>query len=138
MFRAGRWYVVGHCHLRAGLRTLRLDRVTHAQASDRPFERPEGFDASEYLSRALATLPRAIAVEVLLHTDLETARCELFHTLGVPEACAEGVLLRGSADDLDWYARELMRLPFRFEVRTPAALRRKVAELARELAAQHG
>ena len=137
VFRGGRWYVVGHCHLRAGLRTLRLDRVTHAQASERPFDRPEGFDASEYLSRALATLPRAIAVEVLLHTDLDTARCELFHTLGVAEACAKGVLLRGSADDLDWYARELMRLPFRFEVRTPAALGSAIGTLAGRLAAQY-
>lgn len=137
VYRAGRWYVVGHCNLRAGLRTLRLDRITHAQSSDRPFERPEGFDASEYLSRALATLPRAIPVDVLLRTDLETAKCELFHTLGVPEACAEGVLLRGSTDELDWYARELMRLPFRFEVRTPAALGATIGKLAAQLAAQY-
>ena len=138
VFRAGRWYVVGHCHLRSGLRTLRLDRVAHGEVTDRPFERPEGFDASEYLSRALATLPRATPVEVLLRTDLAFARRELFPTLGIPEPCAEGVMLRGFADDLAWFARELMRLPFRFEVREPDALRAQVARIAGELAREHG
>ncbi len=138
VFRAGRWYVVGHCHLRGGLRTLRLDRVAHGEGSPREFVRPEGFDAVEYLMRALATLPRAIATEVLLRTDLAGARRELSLTLGIAEACEGGVLLRGSADELDWYARELMRLPFRFEVRAPAALAAMVAKLAAELVEQHG
>jgi predicted DNA-binding transcriptional regulator YafY len=134
VFRSGRWYVVGLCHLRKGLRTLRLDRVAHAEVTTRAFERPAGFDAPEYLNRAMATLPRAIAVEVLLRTDLESARRELTSVLGMPEACAEGVVLRGSADDLEWYARELMRLPFRFEARSPVELRRTLAKLAAGIA----
>jgi hypothetical protein len=32
------------------------------------------------------------------------------------------VLLRSQADNLDWFARELSRLPWPFEVRRPAAL----------------
>ncbi len=137
VFRNGRWYVVGYCELRKGLRTLRLDRVAHADVTQRPFERPAGFDASEYLDRAMATLPRAIAIEVLLHTDLECAKRELFPTLGLPEPCEGGVLLRGSADDLEWCARELMRLPFRFDVRSPVELRRAVARIAGAIARQH-
>lgn len=134
VFRSGRWYVVGYCELRKGLRTLRLDRVAHAEVTARPFERPADFDASEYLDRAMATLPRAIPIEVLLHTDIECARRELFAGLGLPEPCAEGVLLRGSADDLEWCARELMRLPFRFDVRAPVELRRVVGKIAAEIA----
>ncbi len=42
----------------------------------------------------------------------------------------------GSADDLDWYARELIRLPFRFEVRSPDALRGSLAKIGQDLAAQ--
>jgi predicted DNA-binding transcriptional regulator YafY len=138
VFRAGRWYVVGHCHLRKGLRTLRLDRVAHGEPTDRPFERPADFDAGEYLSRALATLPRATSVEVLLRTDLATAKREAFHTLGTIEPCEGGVLLRGSFDDAEWYARELMRLPFEFEVREPADLADTVAGLAWALVQRHG
>lgn len=136
VFRSGRWYVVGHCHLRLGLRTLRLDRVAHAEVTGDAFERPGDFNAAEYLTRALATLPRSIDTEVLLRTDPATAREEVPLSLGLTEACSEGVMLRGSADELDWYARELMRLPFAFEIRAPAGLRKEVVRLARELAAR--
>lgn len=135
VFRAGRWYVVGHCHLRQGLRTLRLDRVAHAELRDRSFARPEGFDAVEYLARALASVPRGIATEIFLHTDLASARRELYNGLGVPEAVEGGVLLRGFCEELEWYARELMRLPFRFEIRKPLELRAMLRRLAGELAA---
>jgi predicted DNA-binding transcriptional regulator YafY len=136
VFRTGRWYVVGFCQLRSGLRTLRLDRIAHADILERAFERPAGFDASDYLTRAMATLPRAIPVEVFLHTDLASARRELPNALGVAEASGKGVVLKGSADELDGYARELMRLPFRVQVREPAALGGTLARLARELVQQ--
>ncbi|MFZ3322243.1 MAG: YafY family protein [Usitatibacter sp.] len=136
IFRSGRWYVVGYCHLRAGLRTLRLDRVAHAEHSAASFVRPEEFDAVEYLDRALATLPRAIAVQAFLYTDMAGARREMAHTLGAIEPEGEGVKVTGSADDLEWYARELIRLPFRFEVRSPDALREAIAKLGRTLADQ--
>ena len=136
VFRSGRWYVVGFCHLRAGLRTLRLDRVAHAELALQTFARPEGFDATEYLTRALATLPRATPIEAFLFTDMSAARREMCHTLGAIEEDGEGVKLSGSADDLEWYARELIRLPFRFEVRAPDALRDVIANLGRALAGQ--
>jgi predicted DNA-binding transcriptional regulator YafY len=134
VFRSGRWYVVGRCHLRQGLRTLRLDRVAHAEVGEKPFVRPDGFDPMEYLSRALASVPRGVATELFLYTELEDAKRWLFNGLGVPEAAEGGVLLKGYCDELDWYARELMRLPFRFEVRAPAELRSTLARLSRELA----
>jgi predicted DNA-binding transcriptional regulator YafY len=45
------------------------------------------------------------------------------------------VLLRVQADDLEWVARELARLPCDFVVQQPAALRRVVGALARRLLA---
>jgi predicted DNA-binding transcriptional regulator YafY len=134
VFRSGRWYVVGHCHLRQGLRTLRLDRVAHAELRDKPFVRPDNFDAGEYLTRALASVPRGVATELFLHTDLARARRELFNGLGVAEAAEGGVVLRGYCDELEWYARELMRLPFEFEIRAPSTLHATVGRLAREMA----
>ena len=136
IFRSGRWYVVGHCHLRQGLRTLRLDRVAHAEVTEQPFTRPDGFDPMEYLNRALASVPRGVPTELFLYTDLECARRELFNGLGVPEAVEGGVQVKGYCDELDWYARELMRLSFRFEVRAPVELRSSLGRLAAELAQQ--
>jgi predicted DNA-binding transcriptional regulator YafY len=138
IFRSGRWYVVGHCHLRQGLRTLRLDRVAHAEVREKPFTRPDNFDAGEYLSRALASVPRGVPTELFLHTDIERARRELFNGLGVPEAAEGGVHLRGYCDELEWYARELMRLPFDFEVRKPDELKATLARLAGVIARRFG
>jgi predicted DNA-binding transcriptional regulator YafY len=133
IFRTGRWYVVGHCHLRDGLRTLRLDRVGDAEISERTFERPEGFDPVAYLTRSLATIPRAQAFEVILHTDIETARNQWDEGLGTLEPSGEGVVMKGSADELDWLARELIVAPFTFEVRSPDALTQMTLKLARAL-----
>jgi predicted DNA-binding transcriptional regulator YafY len=132
-YREGCWYAVGWCHLRRGLRTFRLDRIRSVRPLETGFTRPEGFDALAHLVSSVATLPRRHAVEVLLATDLATARRELFATLGLLEPAGEGVLLRGQADDLAWFARELARLPFPFEVVRPPELGEALRELARTL-----
>lgn len=135
-FGDGRWYVAGYCHLRHGLRTFRLDRVVSAAAQPRTFERPDGFDMVAHVAHAIATLPRRFAIEVVLHTDLETARHEVPRAIGILEPSGSGVLMRSQADDLRWFALELARLPFRFEVLSPAALATAVARHARALLAQ--
>jgi predicted DNA-binding transcriptional regulator YafY len=123
VWRGRRWYAVGHCHLRNGLRSFRLDRIAGVQPLPVSFGRPDGFDAMAHLAFSVATLPRAHAIEVLLKTDLTTARHELFDAIGIFEPCDEGTALFAQADDLDWFARELSRMPFDFAVRSPTALR---------------
>ncbi len=132
-FRSGAWYAVGMCHLRKGLRSFRLDRVQSVTPLDLPFARPPGFDALDQLTLGIASLPRTIAIEVLLRTDLKTARSAFALAFGLFEPCEGGVLLRSSADDLGWFARELARLPFDFEIRTPARLRSEVRRGAARL-----
>ena len=137
-YRAGRWYAVGWCHLRHGLRSFRLDRVDDVRRLPVSFERPERFDALAHLTTSIARLPRAHAAEVLLAADLSAARRELFPVAGVLEPVDGGVVLHAQADDLRWLARELARLPFAFTVRSPRALRTAVAALAKRLARQAG
>ncbi len=134
-WRARRWYVVGRCHLRNDLRSFRLDRIAQVVVVDAHFDAPQSFDAMAYLAHSVATLPRAISVVVLLKTDLKTAREELFDAMGVFQPCTEGVLLHSQADDLNWYAQQLARLPFAFEVREPDALRGALVACANELLA---
>jgi predicted DNA-binding transcriptional regulator YafY len=133
VYRAGRWYTVGWCHLRRGLRSFRIDRIRAANALDVHFQRPSAFDALEYLKQSIATLPRAHSVEVLLATDLATAQRELFSAFDVLEWVGDGVLLRSQADDLHWFARELSRMPFDFKVRSPTALGAAVVLAGRRL-----
>lgn len=120
--RPGGWYVVGRCCLREAVRSFRLDRIRSVRLLEASFVRPDGFDARAYLAESVATMPRAFTVEVLLKVDVETARRGVFHSMGRVEPCDEGALLRAQADDLDWVARELMRLPFEFEIRQPVEL----------------
>jgi predicted DNA-binding transcriptional regulator YafY len=136
-FRGGSWFAVGWCHLRKDLRSFRLDRVLEVRGLDSQFVRPKDFDAIGYLAASISALPRAILVELLLDTDLATARQHVHTSLGVLEAGDGGVLLRSHEDDLAWYARQLARLPFAFVVQQPRELRgelRKHAEHLRRVA----
>jgi predicted DNA-binding transcriptional regulator YafY len=138
VFRAGRWYVVGHCQLRNGLRTLRMDRVATLQATQRSFERPRDFDAAAYLSEAMRSLPRAFAFEVRLTGELARVREHCFWMLGRLDAAGDGVRLRGSTDDLDWVARQLLALPFDVDVIAPQSLATALSALVTRLALRHG
>jgi len=138
-YYVGRWYAVGHCHLRRGLRSFRLDRVQSVAPIAASFGRPDSFDALQYIRHSISTLPREYSVSVLLHTDLATAQQRLFTEIGTleyhvdPKRRKPMVLLRSEADDLDWFARELARFPFRFEVLAPTALAVRVERHARQL-----
>jgi predicted DNA-binding transcriptional regulator YafY len=134
-WRAGTWYALGMCQLRHGLRSFRLDRMGEVTVLDRHFERPADFDALEHLVQGIAAMPRGREIEVLLHTDLPNARRALSLGFGLLEPVGDGVLLRSSADDLAWFARQLAGLPFDFEIRTPAELRAELALCAARLQA---
>ncbi len=137
-YRQGRWYVVGHCHLRNDLRSFRLDRVVSVELTETKFTRPSEFDALAYMAHAIATLPRQIQFEVLLKTDLATAQLELLDGMGLLSPTPDGVLLRGRSDDLVWFAHQLAAFPFAFTIYQPDALKDAVRELAAQLVANAG
>jgi predicted DNA-binding transcriptional regulator YafY len=129
-----RWYVVGYCHLRQDLRSFRLDRITRVNIVNTHFDRPEHFDPLAYIMLAIATMPRKFAFELLLKTDIATAQKEVFDVLGILEADKEGVIMRGSVEDLDWLARQLSIFSFDFIVREPDELRAELKKHSVKLA----
>jgi predicted DNA-binding transcriptional regulator YafY len=135
-FHDGCWYAVAWCHLRAGVRSFRLDRIGSIAGLEQGFERPAGFDALSYLVRSVATLPRAWTVEVLLKTTLERAQAQFFDTIGVFEQADNGVVMYNQSDDIGWFARQLASLPFGFEIRKPVELREEVRKCAERLLSQ--
>lgn len=137
-YRGGAWYAVGHCHLRRDVRSFRLDRVLSVEAVPRSFGRPPDFDVLGTLERAIATLPRAHAVEVWLDAPLEPARRAIPAEFGELQAEARGTRLRVQADDLEWVARLLAGLRFDFRIVKPAALRRALAAHAQALLKRSG
>ncbi|MEU7413478.1 WYL domain-containing protein [Streptomyces sp. NPDC042638] len=54
VFHTGRWYVVGHDHLRDSLRTFRIDRVASVTPRTHRFTAPDGFDPVVHVTSALA------------------------------------------------------------------------------------
>lgn len=141
-YRGGRWYVVGHCHLRAGRRSFRVDRIDRLETLAARFSRPPDFDTLADLTRALATLRRTHQVELILRTSFDVARDQPLVRMGRLDPDPSGAGRRSDdrrlrllveADDLDWLARELARLPFPFEVRRPTALRAALSRHARRL-----
>jgi predicted DNA-binding transcriptional regulator YafY len=129
-----KWYVVGYCHLRQGLRSFRLDRILQVEEVSADFERPEGFDPLAHMMQAVATLPRKYAFELLLKTDLATAQNEVFDVLGVLEKDKDGVIMRGSVEDLDWLARQISIFSFDFVVLSPNELKKELQKHSAKLA----
>ena len=129
-----KWYVVGYCHLRQDLRSFRLDRITQIHAINEHFKRPEGFDPLAHMMQAIATLPRKYAFELLLKTDINTAQKEVFDILGVLEIDNDGIIMRGSVEDLDWLGRQISIFSFDFIVREPAELKEELRKHSIKLA----
>ena len=129
----GRWYALGFCHLRGDVRSFRLDRVQAVKPMDASFTPPEDFDATDRLIQGIAALPRGTKVEVLLRTNLESARAALPDGIGLMTPWEGGVLLHGETGDLAWYARKLAGLPFEVDILHPSALQEALHAWAMKL-----
>ncbi len=136
-WRGGCWYAVGHCHLRGGLRSFRLDRIQLLTPLTVSFLPPFDFDAVRHLALGLATMPRTHAIVVRLKTRLATAQAELFDAIGVFHPVNDAVMLYSQADDLPWFARQLARVSFEFEVLEPPELLEAIKACAQRLLGYH-
>ena len=133
-YHRGFWYTIGYCHLRAGQRLFRLDRIVHIQMTSETFPPRLNFPALEAVSQALASVPRVWQVEVWLATTLAEAEAQTRQ----PKACFEeangGVLLRVDVEDLPWMERLLAGLGVPFIIHRPRELCDVVRQYARTLA----
>lgn len=134
--RGGRWYTVGYCHLRQELRVFRVDRIGEVNLLEATFRPPDGFVASEYVSRSVALVPLAYSAEVLLKINLERAQRELYPNFVTLEPVPEGVVMCCTTDNLRWLARLLASFSFPWEVREPPELEGALREHAASILAQ--
>jgi predicted DNA-binding transcriptional regulator YafY len=130
VYRAGRWYTAGYCHLRQGLRVFRLDRVRRVELREAQFARPESFEPLRHVERAIASTPGEWPVEALLRTSLAEASRYVPATVATLEEVDDGLLLRGETVNLAWFAHLLAGFPFPLEVRRPPELRAELRLLA--------
>jgi predicted DNA-binding transcriptional regulator YafY len=130
----GRWYAAVHDHERETPRTIRIDRASDVRPAGRGLQAIPGFDVTDFVSRSLASVPWQHGVEVLLHTDYDSALKRFPPTLANIEDTTHGVVLRMRAESLDWAAGLLAGAGFDFTIREPPELRDAVRRLAQRLA----
>jgi predicted DNA-binding transcriptional regulator YafY len=133
VFHSGQWYVAGLDGRSGEVRTFRLDRMAQVTITDQPYELPDGFDAVEHVTLSLSRVPYQHAVEVLLETDLATARTRVPATIAELSQRPDGVLLRARAQRLDGMAQLLAGLGWPFTVLGPPQLRAELAAHAARL-----
>ncbi|MFJ5680548.1 helix-turn-helix transcriptional regulator [Streptomyces sp. NPDC093097] len=135
VFHTGRWYVVGHDHLRDSLRTFRIDRIASVAPRTQTFNAPDGFDAVAHLTATLAQARYRWHVEVLIHGPLDEIARRLPRSVVSLTDRDTGVLMRAQADRLDGMAHLLASLEWPFVIHQPDELRQELKDLAVRLTA---
>jgi predicted DNA-binding transcriptional regulator YafY len=130
VYHGGLWYAPAFCHLRGDMRLFRLDRVLESDLTGEVFERPEAFDALQFVLQSIAALPWGHVVRVRLQADLEQARAVIPVDMGTLETIDGEVLLTSHIESLSFMARWLVRLGIPFRVLEPDALRDELRRLA--------
>lgn len=131
----GHWYVAGHCHLRRGVRTFRIDRIVELRQTAGSFVPPAGFGAIDHVTRGIATMPSRFMAEVRFAVPITvaTARIPAAYALLEPEGEA-ATRARTPVDDPGAHARWLIGLGMPFVVISPPELRAALRALAVEIA----
>ncbi len=136
------WYVLGYCHLRAGLRLFRLDRVVTAALQDETFTPPADLDIYAHVVAALTTgFPGRWEIAVALHLPIAAARQTSVATYGTltPDGDDDGrTIFTGRVDDLDGAARWLVTLGCPLTALRPPELCDALRRLAGDIAAMAG
>ncbi|HEY0923665.1 YafY family protein [Rheinheimera pacifica] len=133
LFRSGRWYMSGYCHLRQELRTFRLDRLQQIELLQQCFNRPANFDTAEHFTQSLYGMPGNLDVQVMLHTDKHTAAQAMGETASMLKPQAEGLLLSTRTDSCYCLAQWLSQLPFDFSIIEPIELKHALKQQAERL-----
>jgi predicted DNA-binding transcriptional regulator YafY len=134
VFRTGRWYAVGWCHLAQAMRSFRLDRMGEVELTDVSFSPPAAFNAHSHLIRSLSEMYEPWTMEVLMDTTLAEAQRWIPPIVGTLAATAGGVMLTSRANSLEWMAYVLARIPWPVKAWGPIEL----AEALRELSGRLG
>lgn len=130
VFRAGLWYLVGYCHLRAAPRTFRVDRIQKLTVLRQSFQMPEEFDIYQYLENEfkdqplirarLQFIPEAVHIVTSNHLIWES----------IQEGPDGSTVVTLTAPDLHWLASMTLSFANLVTVLEPPELRNMVREWA--------
>lgn len=131
---ARRWYLVAFDRDREDWRSFRLDRMREVVETGMRFQPRVAPDPVAFVSEGMAVAAYTWQATVLLHVSKEEAQADIPRTVGVVEEAGKSrSRLRVGADDLDWIARFLARLPYRWKVEDPPELNDALRSLAKRI-----
>jgi predicted DNA-binding transcriptional regulator YafY len=133
----GRWYALGHCHLRSAVRMFRVDRMETLELLDQHFGRPSDWDTPRQALARLAMWAARWTVAARLNLPLTEAKKRVPQQWVTLEADGDGTCVRFGVGSLEWAARALIALECRFTVLEPAELRAVVRKVALEVLETH-
>lgn len=125
-----RWYLIGYCIERGGLRTYGLDRIVSATSTGSKFRMPEGFDIDELFSRSFGIYLPGDAEALIV--KIRTTELEAKYLRDLPihpsQEEYEDRHFRYYVIPNTGFIMELCRHGARIEVLEPESVRRQVAE----------
>jgi predicted DNA-binding transcriptional regulator YafY len=144
VLKAGEWYLVGR--VGESHRTYRVSCVLEAAQTGEGFEQPGSFDLATYWEESLRRFERELYVgSATVRASPQGCKLLRDSSRAVAEALDRGGeveqdgWLRVSIpiESIDHATRELLRCGTQVEVLEPRALRERIAQIAREIAAIH-
>lgn len=138
VFRSGWWYLVGYCHLRAAMRTFRVDRIQNLKILNMIFETPVDFDIHAYLEKELKDQPgtRARLRFIPEAAHVITGNTSLWESTQInPNGSIDAVIV---APDLQWLASFTLSFANWVKVLEPEELITMVRNLAQSTADLYG
>jgi predicted DNA-binding transcriptional regulator YafY len=134
------WYVIGHCHLEKGLRTLGLPFIQEAKPIDEFFDIPKAFNLKNYAKTGFHAMhsEKEPVQEVVLRFDPEVAgrvQARPFTADQKAEEEPSGHLtVRFKTSALFRVEREVLSWGTSVEVLSPKSLRNRIKQISEELA----
>ena len=105
------------------MRTFRLDRATQLAVSTGTFQRPESFDARQYLAEHLPFIQSDYRIDLWIDLPIEEARRSFALWRVSLEEEDGGTRVRCGRDNLDFFAAMLLSTRRRIVVHEPVKLR---------------
>lgn len=135
------WYLDGWCHLREGLRSFALEKITDAISADQPAMEIDDKDLNRHYASAYGIFSGPATDQAVLLFSPRIARWvadELWHSRQQGQWLDDGryqlTLPFGKTEEL---AMDILRYGPEVEVASPPSLRSRVAEMARATLSQY-
>ena len=138
-----RWYIVGFCQQRGGIRVYALDRIVGLEISREKFEMPDGFDVDDLFATSFGIyLPENKACSVRFKATEREAKylrdLPLHHSQKEVGTDGEWVIFELFVCPNENLTMEFCRRGGRIEVLEPASLRQAVIDQLRKATELYG